>query len=51
MINLGKLTKQGKNVILESDENGCIKCVSHCRDKDGYIRVRVNGKNTRLHRY
>ena len=51
MINLGKLTKCGKEVILEKMSNGCIACISHCKDGDGYIRVRVNGKNTRLHRY
>lgn len=51
MINLGKLTKKGKDILLEEIDNGCFKCISHCKDGDGYIRVRVNGKNTRLHRY
>lgn len=50
MINLGKLNKQGKEVILEKLENGCIKCISHCTDKDGYVRIRYNGKHERLFR-
>lgn len=50
MINLGKLNKQGKEVILETLENKCIKCLSHCTDKDGYVRIRYNGKHERLFR-
>lgn len=50
MINLGKLNKQGNEVILEKLENGCIKCISHCTDKDGYVRIRYNGKHERLFR-
>ena len=50
MINLGKLNEQGKEVILEKQENGCIKCLSHCMDKDGYVRIRYNGKHDRLFR-
>ena len=50
MINLGKLNKQGKEVILEKLENGCIKCISHCTDKDGYVRIMYNGKHDRLFR-
>ena len=50
MINLGKLNKQGKEVILEKLENGGIKCISHCTDKDGYVRIRYNGKHERLFR-
>ena len=50
MINLGKLNKQGKEVILEKLDNGCIKCISHCIDKDGYVRIRYNGKQERLFR-
>lgn len=50
MINLGKLNKQGKEVKLKKLENGCIKCISHCTDKDGYVRIRYNGKHERLFR-
>ena len=50
MMNLGKLSKKGKEVILEKLENGCIKCVSHCIDKDGYVRIRYNNKHERLFR-
>lgn len=50
MINLGKLSKQGNEVILEKLENGCIKCTSHCTDKDGYVRIRYNDKQERLFR-
>jgi hypothetical protein len=50
MINLGKLSKQGNEVILEELENGCIKCTSHCTDKDGYVRIRYNNKQERLFR-
>lgn len=50
MINIGKVAKNGKNVILERQGNGCIKCLSHCSDKDGYVRIRCNGKHDRLFR-
>ena len=50
MINLGKITKFGKEIILEKQDNGCIKCLSHCIDKDGYVRIRYNGKHDRLFR-
>lgn len=50
MINLGKITKNGKDIILEELENGCIKCVSHCADGDGYTRIRYQGKHERLFR-
>lgn len=50
MINLGKLSPNGKKVILEKKENGCIECISHCKDKDGYTRIRYNGKHERLFR-
>lgn len=51
MINLGKLSLNGKEVILEEIENGCIECISHCKDDCGYTRVNVNGKHERLFRY
>jgi hypothetical protein len=50
MINLGKITKFGKEIILEKQDNGCIKCLSHCTDKDGYVRIRYKGKHDRLFR-
>lgn len=51
MINLGKISNKGKDVILQEKENGCIECISHCKDADGYTRVFVNGKHERLFRY
>lgn len=50
MISLGKLNEYGKEVILEKLDNGCIKCISHCTDKDGYVRIMYNGKHDRLFR-
>ena len=50
MINIGKVSKNGKNVILEEQKNGCIKCLSHRSDKDGYVRIKSNGKQDRLFR-
>lgn len=52
MINIGKLNNgsTSKEVILEKQENGCIRCLSHCMDKDGYVRIRYNGKHDRLFR-
>lgn len=50
MINLGKITKFGKEIILEKQDNGCVKCLSHCQDNDGYTRIKYNGKHERLFR-
>lgn len=50
MIDLGKFSKNGKNVILKQLENGCIECVSHSRDDCGYTRLSYNGKHDRLFR-
>ena len=50
MINIGKMSKQGKEVILQEKENGCWECISHCKDKDGYVRIRYNHKHERLFR-
>lgn len=47
----GKVTKFGKEIVLQKKENGCIECISHCKDKCGYTRIRVNGKHERLFRY
>lgn len=51
MISLGKLSPNGKEVILEEKENGCIECISHCKDDCGYTRIKVNKKPERLFRY
>lgn len=52
MINLGKFNNgsTSKEVIVETQGNGCWKCLSHCTDKDGYVRIRYNGKHDRLFR-
>ena len=52
MINLGKFNNgtTSKEVIVEVQENGCWKCLSHCTDKDGYVRIRYKGKHDRLFR-
>ena len=50
MINLGKFSKNGKNVILEQKDNGCIECISHCKDDCGYTRIMINNKHERLFR-
>ena len=52
MISLVKFSNSNtsKEVILEKLENGCIKCLSHCTDKDGYVRIMYNGKHDRLFR-
>ena len=50
MIKLNKVSKQGRNIVLEEQENGCIKCLSHCTDKDGYVRIKYKGKQDRLFR-
>lgn len=50
MIDIGKLSQNGRNVILEEQLNGCIYCTSHCKDKDGYTRIRYKGKHERLFR-
>lgn len=47
---IDRLSKNGKDIILEKLENGCMICTSHCKDKDGYVRIRRNGKHDRLHR-
>ena len=32
-------------------EWGCRECTSHCRDDRGYVRIYVNWKHYRMHRY
>lgn len=50
MKNLGKFTKNGKEVLLEENENGCLVCISHAKDDFGYTRIKYNGKQERLFR-
>lgn len=49
--NIGKINPKGKDIILKYKENGCIECISHCKDTCGYTRIKVNGKHERLFRY
>lgn len=49
--NIGKINPKGKEVILEIKENGCIECISHCKDNCGYTRIKIKGKHERLFRY
>lgn len=51
MINLGKISKFGKEVILKETENGCLECISHCKDNYGYTRIMINQNQERLFRY
>ena len=51
MLNLGKISKYGKEILLEEKENGCIECISHCKDDCGYTRIMINNKQERLFRY
>lgn len=37
--------------IISSDQWQCWNCISHTKDKDGYIKISRNGKHLRLHRY
>lgn len=48
MFSLGKVSKNGKEILLEEKENGCIECISHCKDDCGYTRIMVNNKHERL---
>lgn len=50
IINLGKFSPKGKDVILKELNNGCMECISHCKDKDGYVRIYYKGKHNRLYR-
>lgn len=52
MINLGKISNgnTSKEIILIEKDNGCLECISHCKDKDGYSRIRYNGKHDRIFR-
>lgn len=45
-----RLGKNGKDIILEKLDNGCIICTSHCRDEYGYTKILYKGRQERLHR-
>ena len=47
---IDRLSKNGKDIILEKLDNGCVICTSHCKDKNGYVRIIHKGKQERLHR-
>ena len=51
MISFGKVSKFGKEIFLIETENGCMECISHCKDNAGYTRIMVNKKPERLFRY
>lgn len=45
-------TKRSTNAIkYTKNEHGCHICISHALDKDGYPRIRQNGKDKRMSRY
>ena len=50
IINIGKFTINGKDVLLKENKNGCLECISHCKDNSGYTRIQYNGKQDRLFR-
>ena len=33
------------------NENNCFECISHHKNKDGYSKIKINGKMVFLHRY
>lgn len=39
-----------KELVTETNEQGCELVVSHARTKDGHVRITVNGKSYYLHR-
>jgi hypothetical protein len=40
-----------KPVIAVTNEKGCLLVISHHRSKDGHVKIQINGKQYRLHRY
>ena len=40
-----------KSLEYYKNRNGCFIVFSHCKDKDGYIRIKRNGKLWLLHRW
>lgn len=43
--------KNTKPIRYEINDNGCWICISHAKDKDGYIRIKRNSKKIFLHRW
>lgn len=52
MINIGRVSEgvTSKEVLLEITNGDCYRCISHCSDSDGYVRIRFKGKHERLFR-
>lgn len=46
-----ELSARSKPIIYKVNENGCHICTSHYVRGDGYVIVRINNKNVRLHRH
>lgn len=44
------LNIRSKPIQYKVDENGCHICISHYTRNDGYISVKIKGKNVRVHR-
>jgi hypothetical protein len=44
------LNIRSKPIQYKVDENGCHTCISHYTRNDGYISVKIKGKNIRVHR-
>lgn len=40
-----------KKLDFKINENGCFICTSHYKNKEGYTRMRKNGKKTLIHRH
>lgn len=47
---INRLSENSKDIVLEEQSNGCMYCTSHCKDADGYVRIKYKGKQERLHR-
>ena len=43
--------RKAKNIVMEVSGDGCWICISHSRNKDGYPRIKHNGKMRRLNRF
>lgn len=42
---------RGKPRVFEEDAKGCIVCVSHAHNHDGYLRLKLEGKMQLYHRF
>jgi len=55
MDNIKSIEIIGKNkrkpIQYKIDDNGCWNCISHPKNKDGYCKIKINGKNLSVHRY